>query len=116
MLILNSREKLLKILSSLKNRIASPSDIIAVTGLPRYEVLAAFHILEALDFIEPVYVRGNYKLYRLTIEGEKVVDTLSSGKKIRIEVELDRNAEKAVQIEALTTNVADNGKAVSETS
>lgn len=84
--LLNSREKLLKILSSLRNRIASPSDIISSTGLPRYEVLASFHILEALGLVETVYVRGNYKLYRLTSEGERIVEALNNGKKIAIEV------------------------------
>jgi len=83
---LDSREKLLKILISLKNRIASPSDVIAVTGLPRYEVLAAFHILDALGLVEPVYVRGNYKLYRLTVEGEKMVEMLDSGKRFTIDI------------------------------
>lgn len=83
---MDSREKLSKILSSLKNRIASPSDVISSTGLPRYEVLAAFHILEALGLIELVYARGNYKLYKLSSEGEKVVDIVMSGGKFVVEI------------------------------
>lgn len=86
MYILSSREKVLRILLSLKNRIASPSDVIANTGLPRYEVLAAFHILEALGLIELVYARGNYKLYTLTAEGEKLIEVLSSNKKPVLEI------------------------------
>lgn len=88
MLILSPREKLIRILLALKDRIASPSDIISATGLPRYEVLAAFHILDALGLVEPVYTRGNYKLYRLTNEGSKVIEALSSGKKIIVEIKV----------------------------
>lgn len=118
MLFLSSREKLLKILISLRNRIASPSDVIAITGLPRYEVLAAFHILEALDFIEPVYVRGNYKLYKLTNEGEKMVDALNSGKRFTIEVRFLENAveeSKSVNV-GVPGTIMDNAEAALEAS
>lgn len=106
---LNTHEKLLKILSSLRNRIASPSDIIATTGLPRYEVLAAFHILEALGLIELVYIRGNYKLYKLSSEGERIVDILSSGKKFIIEVKPADNVGSNAILES-----AGNKEAVTE--
>ncbi|MCS7111741.1 MAG: helix-turn-helix domain-containing protein [Sulfolobales archaeon] len=78
------REKLSIILSALKDRIASPSDIIASTGLPRYEVLAAFHILEALNIITVVYVRGNYKLYRLSDLGVELLNALSNNRNFEI--------------------------------
>ncbi len=81
---MSPREKLSIILSALKDRIASPSDIIASTGLPRYEVLAAFHVLEALNIITVVYVRGNYKLYRLSDLGLKLLNALSNNKNFDI--------------------------------
>lgn len=84
---LSPREKLLTILSALKDRIASPSDIIASTGLPRYEVLAAFHILEALNIISVVYVRGNYKLYRLSDLGLKLLSALGDNKSFDIVIQ-----------------------------
>jgi hypothetical protein len=74
------------ILTALKDRIASPSDVIASTGLPRYEVLASFHILEALNIIEAVYVRGNYKLYKLSELGKKLLDALANGKEFDLVV------------------------------
>lgn len=84
---MSPREKLLTILSALKDRIASPSDIIASTGLPRYEVLAAFHILEALNIISVVYVRGNYKLYRLSDLGLKLLSALGDNKSFDIVIQ-----------------------------
>jgi len=83
---LASREKLMMILTALKDRIVSPSDVIASTGLPRYEVLASFHILEALNIIEAVYVRGNYKLYKLSELGKKLLDALANGKEFDLVV------------------------------
>ncbi len=81
-MVRSAKEKLINILEALKDRIASPSDVIASTGLPRYEVLAAFHVLEALGLIEIVYSRGNYKLYRLTVSGEHVLKALREGREI----------------------------------
>ncbi len=86
----------MKILLALKDRIASPSDIISATGLPRYEVLASFHILDALGLVEPVYTRGNYKLYRLSNEGSKVIEALSSSKKIVIEIKVMEEPELSI--------------------
>lgn len=112
---MNPREKLLKILLSLRNRIASPSDIIAGTGLPRYEVLAAFHILDALGLVELVYVRGNYRLYRLTNEGKKIVDVLNNGKKFVLEIKPIDNIDNDINTEeARINNVSNNVEAVTE--
>lgn len=97
---MDSREKLFKILNSLRDRIASPSDVITSTGLPRYEVLAAFHILEALGFIELVYIRGNYKLYKLSSEGEQLVNVLERGWKYSIEIKIvnEENGAKILNV------------------
>ncbi len=85
-MVKSAREKLVSILEALKDRIASPSDVIAITGLPRYEVLASFHVLEALGVVEVVYARGNYKLYRLTEAGEKLLAALKNYNRVAIEV------------------------------
>jgi len=106
---LDAREKLLKILISLKDRIASPSDIIAATGLPRYEVLAAFHILEALNIVELVYIRGNYKLYKLSSEGEKLIKVLEKGERCSIEVKSTDggNNVEILEVEQNNANIAE---------
>jgi len=58
------RASLIKILRAiLSTSLASPSDVVVKTGLPRYEVLAAFHILEALGVVKEVYSKGNHRLY-----------------------------------------------------
>ncbi|MEM0026800.1 MAG: hypothetical protein QXT53_02500 [Ignisphaera sp.] len=100
------REKLLTILNALKDRIASPSDVIAATGLPRYEVLASFHILEALNIVEVVYIRGNYKIYRLSETGKKLLDILLSNKSFTFTVESGSDAGQVINTEgsALASN------------
>jgi len=76
---MDSRAKLISILSHLKDSISAPSDIVVKTGLPRYEVLGAFHVLEALGIVSIVHGRSNYKLYTLSETGKKVLETLLSG-------------------------------------
>ena len=101
---MRSREKLTLILEALRDRIASPSDVIAITGLPRYEVLASFHILEALGIISVVYARGNYKLYKLTEVGYELLNALSRGLNFVLRVEVSQpsseNAENVVEVPA----------------
>jgi len=102
---LTPREKLVMMLNALKDRIASPSDVIASTGLPRYEVLASFHILEALNIIEVVYVRGNYKLYKLSEQGKKVLEALANGKGFDVIMKHD---EKAQELSNAANNISSN--------
>ncbi|MEM3974106.1 MAG: hypothetical protein QW320_07060 [Ignisphaera sp.] len=102
-LFLTPREKLLTILNALKDRIASPSDVIAVTGLPRYEVLAAFHVLEALSIVEVVYTRGNYKIYRLSETGKKLLDILLTNKKFTFATADGSDSNPAINAENIAT-------------
>jgi len=88
------REKLAVLLAAMSDRIVSPSDLVSATSLPRYEVLAACHILEALGLIKQVYARGNYKLYTLTETGRKLLDAISRGSEFSLEI---RIVEKGVE-------------------
>ena len=115
MIQLSPREKLVMILSALKDRIASPSDVIASTGLPRYEVLASFHILEAMNIIEVVYTRGNYKLYRLSEVGRKLLEALQSNKEFELVVKGEESSKNLLEATTPTSNIASN-KAVAEAS
>ncbi len=92
------------ILNALKDRIASPSDVISITGLPRYEVLASFHILEALNIVEVVYIRGNYKIYRLSDAGRKLLEILLNNKDIVFTVESSEKVQDANSVNHVTTN------------
>lgn len=74
------------ILLNIKDRLAGPDDIVSASGLPRYEALAAFHVLEALNIIEPVHVKGNFKIYRLTESGEELLEALTEGKEIMVNI------------------------------
>lgn len=76
---MDSRAKLVSILSHLDGNILAPSDIVVKTGLPRYEVLGAFHTLEALGIVSIVHSRNNYKLYTLSGFGKKVLEVLVRG-------------------------------------
>ncbi len=64
---MDQREKLAKILRVLVDReTVTPGDVVVETGLPRYEVLAAFHFLEALGAARLIYWKGSYKIYTAT--------------------------------------------------
>ncbi len=63
-----------RILELLAERKAlAPGDAVALTGEPRYRVLASFQCLEELGLIEKVYSRGTYKIYQLSMLGEKLL-------------------------------------------
>lgn len=76
---MDSRAKLISMLSHLNGSILAPSDVVVKTGLPRYEVLGAFHTLEALGIVTVVHSRNNYKLYTLSDLGKKILEILMSG-------------------------------------
>jgi len=78
--LLGCREKLVAILREIvSGRLVGPGDVVVRTGLPRYEVLGAFHVLEALGVIEAVYSRGNHKLYSPRPVAEKLLEVLEEG-------------------------------------
>jgi predicted transcriptional regulator len=72
------------ILESISNGHVNPGDVVAKTGLPRYEVLAVFHLLEGLGLIETIYARGSHKVYRLTRKGMDILEGLESGYKMEV--------------------------------
>jgi len=59
----------------LEKKALAPGDAVALTGEPRYRVLASFQCLEELGLIEKVYSRGTYKIYQLSMTGEKLLKT-----------------------------------------
>ncbi|NPA05279.1 MAG: hypothetical protein GXO09_04225 [Crenarchaeota archaeon] len=74
------RASLIKILRAvLEAKLASPSDVVVRTGLPRYEVLAAFHVLEALGVVKEVYSKGNHRLYVAQPVAAQLLHVLESG-------------------------------------
>ncbi|AWR94650.1 winged helix-turn-helix domain-containing protein [Acidianus brierleyi] len=67
------------ILEAIKDGALNPGEVVVKTKLPRYEILAAFHILEELGLIETIYSKGSHKVYRLTNKGEEILDGLEKG-------------------------------------
>lgn len=88
-----SRERLKKILEVMVGRIVTPGDVVTLSGLPRYEVLATIHVLEALNMVEVINEKGNYKVYKVTDLGLKLLKALDEVDKALIEVTIPQTQE-----------------------
>ncbi len=73
------KRELRRILEELSRAPSNPGYIAGITGIPRYDVLASFHILEMLGFIKPIYARGTHKVYTVTELGLKLLQGLIIG-------------------------------------
>lgn len=73
---MDSREMLKRILEAMVDGPVSPGDVVARTRLPRYVVLASFHVLEALGYVKLLYSRGTYKVYVLSDKGRGLMEEL----------------------------------------
>ncbi len=116
---MDSRAKLLSILSHLDNNILAPSDVVVKTGLPRYEVLGAFHTLEALGIVSVVHSRNNYKLYTLSEVGKRVLEILMRGGSLEDLVgigEAGEDGSESKGIEAVAIDASDRGVAEASSS
>ncbi len=89
-----------RLLDSMYGRLFTPGDVVASAGLPRYEVLAALHVLEELGVIELVIAKGNYRVYRLSKLGERLYKALEAGQSLSLSIEV---AESGVTAEAETS-------------
>jgi len=56
----------------------SPGDVAQKLNVPRYKVLATIQCLADLGFLDPLYSRGSYKIYQISLLGKKVLDKLKS--------------------------------------
>ena len=81
------RERLRNIIKSMVGKVVTPGDVVSLTGLPRYEVLAAFHVLEALGIVELVNEKGNYKVYKLSNLGLRLLEALESEKALELNIQ-----------------------------
>ncbi|BFI74046.1 MULTISPECIES: hypothetical protein [Sulfurisphaera] len=79
------------VLEAIKKGHVNPGEVVVYTGLPRYEVLALFHVLEDLKLIETIYSKGSHKVYKLTEKGNEILNALEKGLEIEINVKKDIN-------------------------
>ncbi len=86
------------VLEALSEKARGASDVVVVTRLPRYRVLAYMQLLEALGFIERIYSKGTYRVYSLTSLGRKLLDVLKSNLEFRIEVVVKEPKDSEVAI------------------
>lgn len=75
------------VLEALEERPRGPGDVVSLTSIPRYRVLAYFHLLEFFGFIDRVYSKGLYKVYVLTNLGRELLERLRKGVEVRIALE-----------------------------
>lgn len=87
----------LEVLRALREAgIASPGDLVASTGMPRYLVLSAFRCLEELGLVERVYAKGTHRAYRVSSLGLRILDAGLVALSDVIELGIEAIAEKAV--------------------
>lgn len=67
------------ILQSIRDGAVNPGEAVIRTKIPRYEVLAIFHVLEGLGLITPIYSKGAHKVYKLTVKGEEILEAMEKG-------------------------------------
>ena len=78
--LLGCRERVVAVLREIvSGGLVGPGDVVVRTGLPRYEVLGVFHVLEALGVVERVYSRGNYRLYSPRPVAVRLLEVLEEG-------------------------------------
>ena len=80
------RDRLREMIKSMVGKVVTPGDVVSYTGLPRYEVLATFHVLEALGMVEVINEKGNYRIYRLTGLGLKLLKALENTQHLNLEI------------------------------
>ncbi len=72
----------------------SPGDVAQKLGIPKYKALSLVSCLSEMGFLEPLYSRGSYKIYRLSELGEALLQEVEGGRELRdiIEEALGRGA------------------------
>ncbi|MGC9071102.1 MAG: transcriptional regulator [Acidilobus sp.] len=59
----------------------SPGDVAQRLGIPKYKALSVVSCLSDIGLLEPIYAKGNYKIYRLSGLGEAILAELEGGKR-----------------------------------
>ncbi|QKQ99701.1 hypothetical protein GWK48_04220 [Metallosphaera tengchongensis] len=72
------------VLEAISEGALNPGEVVVKTRLPRYEVLAIFHVLEGLGLVETIYSKGSHKVYKLTERGKQVLDGLERGEVLEV--------------------------------
>ena len=72
------------VLEAISDGALNPGEVVVKTGLPRYEVLAIFHVLEGIGLVETIYSQGSHKVYRLTDKGKEVLEGLEKGEILEV--------------------------------
>ena len=75
----------------------SPGDVAQRLGIPKYKALVMVSCLSEMGLLEAIYVKGSYKIYKVSDVGESLIPLLESGDELRalIKKALDAGAPEA---------------------
>jgi len=83
-----AKQRLIEILRRMEGgRMVTANSLERELTIPRYFVLAALNILEAIGAIKAVASVGKVKIYTLTENGKALLDALQNNKAIRLVTE-----------------------------
>ncbi|MEB2836218.1 MAG: hypothetical protein GSR80_000240 [Desulfurococcales archaeon] len=95
---------ILELLKALRSvGMASPGDMVAVTGMPRYLVLSAFKFMEELGLVDVVYSKGSHRIYRISVLGERLLNIGFSDLSLIIEKGLNAVEAHSKEDDAIVT-------------
>ena len=61
----------------------SPGDVAQRLGIPKYKALVMVSCLSEMGLLEAIYVKGSYKIYRVSDVGESLIPLLESGSEVK---------------------------------
>ena len=75
----------------------SPGDVAQRLGIPKYKALVMVSCLSEMGLLEAIYVKGSYKIYKVSDVGESLIPLLESGSELRalIKKALDASVSEA---------------------
>ncbi len=66
----------------------SPGDLSQKIGIPKYKALSIVSCLSELGLLEPLYVKGSYKIYRISYIGKRFLERASNASIVDVMNEL----------------------------
>ena len=83
-----AKQRLIEILRRMEGgRMVTANSLERELSVPRYFIVAALSILEAIGAVKPVITVGKTRVYTLTENGKTLLDALQNNKPIRLVTE-----------------------------
>ncbi|MGC9112668.1 transcriptional regulator [Acidilobus sp.] len=52
----------------------SPGDVSQQLNMPKYKALAMVSCLSSMGLLEPLYIKGSYKIYKISLAGQQFLE------------------------------------------